>query len=602
VEAASLLRELLDRTRLAKLLVTSRERLRLQEEWLIDLGGLAVPDAGGSDPRDFSAVQLFAQRARQVRADFVLEGDDLAAVVAICRLVEGMPLAIELAAAWVRALTPAEIARDLAQSMALLTTTLRDVPERHRSVEGVFMQAWERLSEPERDALRRLSVFEDGFTRQAATEVAGATPVVLAALTDKALIRRERSGRYAIHELLRQMVARNLAADPAAERETMLRFCRFAMDLLARRNEDLNGRHQILALADLDAEYDNLWNAWDWAVGAGLLDALASGLDGFYALHAMRGWYRDGIQVLGRLLDGLGHLPESEESAVLRARAQARLGMLCSWVGQFGAAEQHLAAALPTLRARGLAHDAAFALLGLGVVASERDEQQALRLIQESLEIYQRLADQPGVAWALDALGDIAGSLGDYARARELFSESSMIYTALGDQLSAAWGLCNLGRVIGLMGDPAAARQLLEEALVIFEALGDRHGVAAAHNNLAEIAHGAPDPPRARAHWLAALRIAVDLGAAPLVIDVLVGAAGLLVSAGDYQAAHELAALALDHPASWKETVSIARGLADLTAHALGPQAAAAARRGQATSLEQAAARLLRLWGDEDQG
>ncbi|NTU85251.1 MAG: AAA family ATPase, partial [Chloroflexales bacterium] len=304
LEGAPLLRDLIHRTRQIRLLVTSRERLQLQEEWVIDLTGLAVPPAGAdADAAGYSAVQLFVQRARQVRADFTLTPEDLPEVAAICRLVEGMPLAIELAAAWVRVLTPAAIARELEQSMALLTTTLRDVPERHRSVEGVFAQSWERLSPAERQALRRLAAFDDGFTRVAASEVAGATPLVLAGLSDKALIRRDRTGRYAIHELLRQFAAQKLAADQGEHEATALRFCRFCLRLLEQAGAALQGSHQGQALAELEVEYDNLWKAWAWAISEGRLDDLDGALDGLYYLHELRGWYSEGIQAASTAAD-----------------------------------------------------------------------------------------------------------------------------------------------------------------------------------------------------------------------------------------------------------------------------------------------------------
>ncbi len=604
LEGALTLRALVQRTSFVKLFITSRERLQLQEEWVIDIAGLAVPaDATTPDAADYSAVQLFAQRARQVQADFALTPETLPDVVAICQLVEGMPLAIELAAAWVRVLTPAEIARELEHSMALLTTTLRDVPERHRSVESVFAQTWERLNPAEREALARLSVFDDGFTRVAATEVAGATTLALAGLADKALVRRDRAGRYAIHELLRQFAARKLADQPADEQAAMLRLCRYCMRLLEERNGDLQGPRQQQALAELDAEYDNLYRAWSWAVETGRVAELQRGLDGMYRLHELRGWYNDGIQILEQLIARFQSGQPDDEAqdeakplrALLVARAQARLGALYSWVGQFATAERLLAAALPVLQAHNVAPDAAFALTNMGIVASERgDEAQARRLLDEALAAFKALGHQAGVAWALDALGDLAGSAGDYQRAKDLLNESSTIFSALGDQVSAAWSLCSLARVLGLMGEHSAAQQLLAESHAIFEALGDKHGAAAANANRGEIAFLAGDLVQARASWLAALAQAREVGAAPLVIDALVGLAQILAATGEPARAHELAALALEHPAAWRESLLTAEALLDRTGRVLGPQAAAeAARRGSGTSWEAAAEQLL---------
>ncbi len=594
LEGAPLLRDLVHRTRQLKLLVTSRERLQLQEEWVVDLAGLAVPpDATEADAAGYSAVQLFVQRARQVRADFELTPHDLPHVVAICRLVEGMPLAIELAAAWVRVLTPGEIAGELEQSLALLTTTLRDVPERHRSVEGVFAQSWERLSPAERQALRRLSIFEDGFTRVASSEVAGATPLVLAGLADKALIRRDRSGRYAIHELLRQYAAQKLAADPEESRATALRFCRYCLRQLEQGNAALQGSHQRQALIELEAEYDNLWKAWAWAVSEGRYDDLDGALDGLYRLHELRGWYTDGIQALELLVRSAP--PADRAAQGLAARAQARLGALHCWVGQFAEAEAQLGAALPVLQEHAVDLDVAFALTGLGIVACERDDwDTARRLLDAGLAAYRALGHQPGVAWAIDALADLAGSRGEYDRARELLDASSTIFSALGDEVNAAWSLSSLGRVLGLVGEQASARQLLEESLAIFEGLGDRHGAASTHNSLAEIAYSLRDLAAAQGHWLAALRLAREVGALPLILDAMVGSAQIYAATGLPQRARELAALALAHPASWQETIAAAEAVLAATEGALEREAAEqAARRGRTTPWEVAAARLL---------
>lgn len=593
LDGAPLLHALIQRTRHLKLFVTSRERLQLQEEWVVTLEGLTVPDKTALHAAaTYSAIQLFVQRARQVQTGFVLTEDLIPAVVAICQLVEGMPLAVELAAAWVRVLTPAEIARELAQNMTLLTTTLHDVPERHRSVEGVFAQAWERLSEAERQVVRQLSVFDDGFSRGAASEVAYATPLLLASLTDKALIRRDRNGRYAIHELLRQYALRRLAADPSEQQATLLRFCRFSMRLLEQRGANLLNMHQRQALIELEHEYDNLWQAWTWAIRAQRFAELGQGLDGFYRLHELRGWYTDGIHMLELITRELAHLPAAQ---LLVARARTRIGALTCWIGQFARAEAELATALPVLEAQQALLDLAFAYTAMGVVAIERDDTlHAQESLQRGLETYQRLDHQPGIAWTLDALSDLAGSTGDYERATELLNQSCTIFNALGDQVNVAWSLCNLGRVTGLRDQHAEARQLLAESLSIFTVIGDRHGAAMAHANLSEIANWSHDLGAARYHSEAALHLAREVHALPLVLDTLVGTAQIAITTGDLTRAHELLALVVEQPATWQETLVTAQPLLDQTTALLGrPAAAQATRRGRMMAWEEAVAREL---------
>ncbi len=205
---AEWLAELLPAAPRVKLLVTSRERLRLPQAWTLEIGGLPYPGPGqAGNPAEFPAVQLFVRAARRVRADFAPAPEDWPVIGRICRLLEGLPLGIELAAPWVRVLSCPEVAAELEGDQGLLASSERGVPERHRSLGTVFEQSWQLLNPRERDLLARLSVFATSFTREAAAQVSGASLADLAALVDKSLLRREGAGRYALHALLRQHAA-----------------------------------------------------------------------------------------------------------------------------------------------------------------------------------------------------------------------------------------------------------------------------------------------------------------------------------------------------------------------------------------------------------
>ena len=208
----TLIGDLLNQAPGLKILVTSRERLQLQQEWLFPLQGLSWES--GPEGVTSDAVQLFAQRARQVRPTFNLAGE-LEAVLRICQLVEGMPLGLELGAAWVFQLSCAEIADEIEAEIDFLATEMRNVPDRHRSIRSVFSYSWARLSPAEQDVLQKLSVFRGGFDRVAAKAVAGASLHTLASLVGKSLLTLADDGRYALHELLRQFAAEKLAARAA---------------------------------------------------------------------------------------------------------------------------------------------------------------------------------------------------------------------------------------------------------------------------------------------------------------------------------------------------------------------------------------------------
>jgi predicted ATPase len=205
---SGLLAELLLCAPEVKLLTTSRERLNLYGEWVFDVQGLPLPPADQREGLEaYSAVALFLQSARRLAPDFALETCNQADVVRICQLVDGVPLGIELAAAWVRTLSCSEIAQEIERNLDFLTTSARDVAERHRSLRAAFDHSWNLLSAEEQEVMRQLSVFRGGFQREAAEQVAGAPLPLLSALVDKSLLRRDPAGGYTQHELIRQFAA-----------------------------------------------------------------------------------------------------------------------------------------------------------------------------------------------------------------------------------------------------------------------------------------------------------------------------------------------------------------------------------------------------------
>ena len=249
-----------------QVLATSRERLNLQGEWVFDLGGLAFPPAGEAveQAEGYDAVRLFVERAQQQRRGF-RPAEQMPCVTEICRLVEGMPLGLELAAAWTRSLSCAEIVEELAQRLDRLEARERDVPERHRSLRAVCDHSWALLGAEEQAVLRKLAVFRGGWSREAAVEVIGATPTTLSGLLDKSLISRDATGRYGIHELMRQYAAARLR-EAGEEDATCDRHAAFFLALAEHAQPEMAGPDQMAWLGRLDAEYDNVRAALGWAL------------------------------------------------------------------------------------------------------------------------------------------------------------------------------------------------------------------------------------------------------------------------------------------------------------------------------------------------
>jgi predicted ATPase len=267
-----------------KILVTSREALNLNEEWPRQIGGLRYPTGQPMEEiEDYSAVQLFAERAYRFRATFSLS-DELDGVVRICQLVQGMPLGIELAAAWLKTLPCTRIADEIQASLDFLASPLRNVPDRHRSMRAVFDHSWKLLTGEEQAVFRRLAVFRGGFEHEAAQQVAAASLFVLTALVDKSLLQWTAGGRYDIHELLRQYAEQQLEA--AGETE-MARAAHSAyyMDFLAQRDADVKGRRQIDALHEIKTDFENIRVAWQWSQDHREYDAISQGCELFAELR-----------------------------------------------------------------------------------------------------------------------------------------------------------------------------------------------------------------------------------------------------------------------------------------------------------------------------
>jgi predicted ATPase len=279
-----------------KMLATSREPLHLAGEWVFRLQGLPVPAEDALAPQH-SAVQLFIQAARRADVHFAPMKDDLAAIARICRMVEGVPLAIELAASWAAALTPREIADQITRSLDFLAAPSAAIDAHQSSIRAVFDQSWRLLTPAAQRVMAALSVFRNGFTRDAAAEIAGADLHMLASLQSKSLVQRDADGRYDLHELVRQFAAEQLTGDAATEVKG--RHARYYLRLLDEAERKLRSAEQMPMLKVLTDEVGNVRAAWDWAVANGLLDEINLGMRGLARLYSIKSWNEEGIQRFG---------------------------------------------------------------------------------------------------------------------------------------------------------------------------------------------------------------------------------------------------------------------------------------------------------------
>ncbi len=269
LDGVDLVNEILDVAPQVQILATSRERLHLHQEQVYPIQGLEFPDwETPEDAAEYTAVQLFLQSAQRNQADFALgDSDNLTYLARICRLVAGMPLAIELAAAWVDTLSLEDIANEIQESFDFLETEMRDLPERHRSIRASINYSWHKLDEKERDAFAQCSVFRGGFTQKAGRGVTGASLRTLSRLVNKSFLQFDKSNkRYQLHELMRQFGAEILAEDEERETAVCDQHSNHYLQVLADLAEDLKGPRAKDAYQEITADYLNAYRAWHWGV------------------------------------------------------------------------------------------------------------------------------------------------------------------------------------------------------------------------------------------------------------------------------------------------------------------------------------------------
>jgi predicted ATPase/predicted amidohydrolase len=516
LEGAGVVAEILETAPDVRVMATSRERLNLSAEWALEIGGLETPESPTVElPEDYSAIRLFMQSARRARPGFTLAEGEVHPLVQICQLVDGMPLAIELASSWVRMLSCREILGEIEQSLDFLATPARDVPERHRSMRAVFEHSWDLLAKEERDALMRMSIFRGGFRKQAAEEVAGASLLKLSELVDKSLLHRDPSGRYEMHELLRQYAQEKLDHAPSDRQTVRDLHCVHYAAFVHDREERLQGEQAKEALEEIGAEMENVRDGWAWAVKQRQENEMASYLQGVYRWCETRGRFAEGETMFGDAVAALTEVRKKtgKHRKLLLGKLLARQGAFASWLGDYGKGSGLLERSLAILRSLDAPKDTAFSLDQKGLIARGLgDYEEARRLCQESMEIRKRIADDTGMAASLINLGSVAHRRGQYAEAEQFYQEGLAAYRQLGRKKGIAVSLVSLGNVAEHLGDYAEARRLHEEALTIYGQVGDRRGIAACVHNLGNMACALGDYAEARTRYQESLEIKREIG------------------------------------------------------------------------------------------
>ncbi|HEX3723615.1 MAG TPA: BTAD domain-containing putative transcriptional regulator, partial [Nitrolancea sp.] len=562
LEGTDLIPEILAEAPALQIIATSRERLNLYGEQVFHLSGLRVPPMYVSQELEqYSAVQLFLYRARRADPNMAFSADDHDQMARICTLVGGLPLAIELAAAWAPVLSCAEIAREIESNLDFLRTELRDIPERHRSVRAAFDHSWQLIDDREREVFARLSLFRGGFTRAAAVTVAGADLPTLASLVAKSFITRDASGRYGIHELLRQYgedALRDAGEQYACTRQA---HCHYFVDFLDRCETQLKGSGQEAALREIVPEIENLRLAWDWAVEHRASHELGICCRAVWLFFEITGRFEEWNTLFEDAIKAL----ESETGAepeIALARLLIRHGACNVRLGVFEGARHALDRSISILRQYDVPNELAFALNLAAVVAHMNDAfDQEQNLLRESLTLFQQAGDRWGTAYSLNDLGLVTHLLGNAEEAGRLLVESLEIASTNGDKRGMAFALNNLGTIAYQSGEYDASQRWHQQSLLTRQAIGNPWGIATSLTQLGMVARAQGLHAQAWRWFVEALRIASELHTIPIAIDVLVEIAQLYALEERNAEAIAIAELILTHRSSGSSALGLATKL-----------------------------------------
>lgn len=455
-----------------KILVTSRAALNLQAEWVQIIHGMSYPESELSrDLEAYSAVQLFAERARHAQSDFSLVRDGDCAV-RICRLVEGMPLAIELAAAWLKSIPCDIIAEHIQHDLGFLTSSQQDIPERHRSIRAVFDHSWKLLTRDEQQVFQRFSVFRGGCTLDAAEQITGASLAMIASLVEKSLLRLEPSGRYGLHEMLRQYGEEKLIASgefDSAHNAHSVYYCHF----MGLHESDTRGHRQLEAVQEIEPDFENVRAAWLWALehrDYGAIDRSLETLDRF--CH-MRTRFEDSRVLFEKAWEQLA--PQGDEPPHrVWGRVLARPNINQDLEQQCERRRQ----ALSIARLYDDPIEIATCLYWMGEATNMlHDHQQCVSYLEESLALFRAHGERFYTPRVLNELAICHYMMGKPEKAISYGQEALSLRHEIGDRIGVAWCTQDLGVAHFLLGNLDESDHYMKDALRLFNEIGSLFGV-----------------------------------------------------------------------------------------------------------------------------
>jgi len=473
-----------------KLLITSRERLQLPEEWIYNLWGLSKEETNTQTKAFKDAVNLFEQRAKQVIPSFNLE-DDYEHVFSICKSVEGMPLGIELAASWTNTISTQDIAQEIQESTDFLEANSKHFTERHRTLSGVMNYSWQRLSEQEQAVFKKLSVFRGGFDYTAAKQIANAKLKDLANLTNKSLIRFQ-NNRYEIHELLRQFAFEQLAKDQQELSSSEEKHAYYFADFINEQESSLKGIKQKAALKSITLELDNILLAWEWAVKNENTESIDKIAFSFCIVCEMQGWNQLGIATLNKALPLYRKwIAKSSDSTLEAGFVMFLTGqVVCFFRIDISRAIHVLKEAEPYINSLKSIDPLKYAFLLGGkslLLMAIGNFDKSLKLSEEAKDIALLHKDEWTVGWIGVGVADTLGLIGENQEGILQYQQSIEAYARIGEQRAKSYALNNLGRIFNVVGRFDEAKENFEAAWAIREDFNDKTGIISSQFDLGKV-------------------------------------------------------------------------------------------------------------------
>ncbi|NOH02647.1 MAG: tetratricopeptide repeat protein [Chloroflexi bacterium] len=580
LESSVLVSDILQAAPELKILVTSRERLDLEGEWVVELLGLESGSMG--------ADQLFVQSAKRARAEIQFGEQESVAVADICRLVGGLPLGIEIAASWIRSMSVEAIRDEIQKSLDFLASSRRDVPERQRSLRAVFESSWARLNDTEQKTFAAFSVFRGGFTREAAEAVAGKFDSLL----DKSLVSRN-GERFELHEVTRQFAEEKLSARKKVRNTHAAYFAKWAGER-AQWNERMS-------FAQMTREFENVRAAWMWASEQKDVASL-SGLVHFTKRYFdIQGRYREGYDLMERALvrfgeaGGVGSLPTDDQGRVIAKLILYRalfladmgkpdevvptleeclayfrgvgdktqimaclnaLGIASRFLGLEDKGEGYFRGQLEMARELGNRHEEATALnnisTALTTLGKNAESEQVLR---ECLALRREMNDEAGISSTLINLAVTLFNQERYEEEKPLLQEAIEISRRINQPRNLAGALGNLGTILLKEKNYTGALELFLQGLETHRNTGYRYGMSIALDNVGTAHFHLGNEAEALYHLKQSIREARDIKADFIALDALVWVAGIRARRGEFERAFELFGLIRHHSKTDPETL-----------------------------------------------